>query len=63
MVVAISRREPGASLLVQADDTERVELDRAEVELAEMTRVVNDLQARRARIRQALTRLRVAVPA
>ena len=61
MVVAISRRSPGASLLVEREDPERVELDRAEVQLAEMTRVVNDLAERRARIRQALARLHVAV--
>ena len=52
---------PGASLLVEREDSERVGLDQAEAELAEMTRVVGDLQARRARIRQALTRLRATV--
>jgi len=61
MVVALDRRDPGASLLAEREDPERVELDRAEVQLAEMTRVVNDLADRRARIRQALTRVRVTV--
>lgn len=61
MVQVLERRSPGESLLVQAGDPERVELDRAELQLAGMTQVVNDLAERRARIRQALTRVRVTV--
>ena len=61
MVQALERRPSGASLLVEREDLERAELDRAEVQLAEMTRVVNDLVERRARIRQALTQLRAVL--
>jgi hypothetical protein len=53
----LSRRPPESSLLVQADDPERVGLDRAEAELAEISRIVGDLQARRARLRQHLAHL------
>ena len=63
MVVALDRRDPGASLLADVGDPERAPLDAAEAELVEMTRVVGDLQARRARLRQMLTHLRGAVAA
>lgn len=61
MIQALTRRDPGASLLVEREDPERVELDQAEAALGDMTRVVNNLAERRARIRQALTQLRAVL--
>jgi hypothetical protein len=57
MVQAIDQRPPSSSLLVAAGDPERVELDRAEAALVEMTGVVVGLQGRRGLLRQHLAHL------